>query len=1574
MVFWKVWVPWTLLLFLGFWLLWVGSGDGETFQITAVAQAPAQGPTPPPSSPRINGSKRSTAGLFRDPVAVAADQSVQQLAQSQANALDKLGKRINGNLRAKHSLQEAATAWLGKIGQHLAEAIAALQQASVNLEASAQEQVDKALGGMGPIWNQAQEAEVLRLAACLRAFSAVGGGEAAIAGASSTGDAGGPGTSSFAAPGSAMTRSPLGEADGSTLSTPARSSTSGEAMDISNPDLSAKRRWNQRGNRHPRPSKSPRRELDLSAEPWPRVATGLTPDRPQRPRPSADEEELIPAVATPPYTWASAWCHISRHCWELGAEHVGHVATSDPQEQVLPVLHLIADPEQVVTEGERLWEALQQSIQQLESDADTGRFVEQLTLWLEAVRERPLALPSVRQGLLTLAHAVSGNIYSVDGFGPSTAQEWLFPAELLAQEIPLVGLLPTTWDSMALRVLVTMPCPMRRVPEAQPLPLPAISLALDPPSLFSGALPQVASRWRDLRGIAFEGVHGRLDLPQHIDVVQDTVTFRSGDCFRIDTEHDHSAVSEYARLEDVDLETAEASLQPATTDVSSSSRPWPTFAGLLGCLLLSACQSRPWCWTIGVVSSVAMHRPGGFPWPVPPHERVFRLPNIDDHVQVLYYSPFLGIGNFPAYWAAPDTAHSTAWAQFLNDDAAWATDFFPVWPGLHFNALAFVPVGNDRATVTVILHYRGFGRAALMPRTVTDSWLQSFASQQVSADVEDIFLPHALEAWRFYDVPPPDYRLRNGDVIYLRDRVWGRDPLEVEDPWDIQTSGTGQHAPWAIGFRLDSDTVVDILQPGQRPTLATIPAGETWAPVQCTFSGEFHLRYPGMWTPVQWSASSVPQLMLINGVAAEANVVVARAVPRHVGRESLAACTGLVRDSVVLGGVPSASLDAGVEIRNGDVVFGEPAPRSAASPTHLLRWWLLMPLVRGHARALSFALCSLLFYTADAMQQPLAFSFNAYRVGRFPWREDDPETDIATLSSHDTVDTVYLSPFSGPGQVVTLPTTFSVSAWSAALVLQDPDWGATACPVWPTVSAGAMVAVPRPPTRDLVCVHVTSHLEHFALCIPRVTSVAWLVGALRTARVLDVLSLRIPPALGQSSGDSQDEIAWRPGDLIVALPPDAFTGLFQTPVFTRAEQLRHCAIWSLDFCLAAKSDAVVWQPDTRPLLTTVPRGSRWSALDATFEGAFSDRYPGSWAPVPWIAEDRPHLVQIAASDRFVHVVVETPAACFCTAVHMHTDRLQLRADLPSFQGQPRVLSIPDEELQQGTTLRDGDVVIEIPSSSYHLRPMRLGLLGSLFIASSHRWLWFGSLGVIYSLQCQVLPCGASNSDAPSPDSSEARTIRSRLGRGRRRLLRQATPTVEVIRGRLWFLSLLLSHNLPLPLAVAKEVKEDYGLPDWLHYRAPQEALSAASWALPFVLEAGGSARTWIPALSGCLPDLHLISPGAPLAAHVFCVDSRENRYPLVTAHLGGPDATGPPFGWHWHPSIAATSPTRLRDGDVLVVDPTAERIWDPLAGVPPAIALDKLAVSASLLLTGRPLVGLLLLVGLPAVEITGKNP
>ncbi|CAE7942704.1 unnamed protein product [Symbiodinium sp. KB8] len=1840
---------------------------------------------------------RSTAGLFRDPVAVAADQSVQQLAQTQANMLDKLGKRINGNLRAKRSLQEAATAWLGKIGQHLAaltsrlgtvaarldqdqmEAMTALQQASVHLEASAQEQVDKALGGMGPTWNSVQEAEVLRLAACLRAFSAVGSGEGSSAGPFQ-GDASSLGAASSLAPGPAMPSFQPREIDGHAFSTPARSSTSGAAMEITNPDLSAKRRWNQRGSRHPRPSKSPRRELDLSAEPWARVATGLTPDRPQRTRAFPDEEELIPAVVTPPYTWDSAWYHISRQCWVQGAEYVGCVATSDPQEQLLPLLHLTEDPAQVVTEGEQLWDALQQSLQRLESEADTGSLVEQLTLWLGAVRERPLALPRVRQGLLTLAHAVSGHIYSIDGFGPSTAQEWLFPAELLAQASPLVGLLSTTWDSMALRVLATLPCPMRRVPDVLVLAFrilgagrslphsaflrylgvsppgvlgygnpidpatfqaavvmadpsaaqfaygpepshvqPLFGASLEPPftldtlmqvsavhagpplEVFSGfsanhavlltpnglvyvevpvfadsntyrrlvtlqASPTAAGGimrlWQPLPSlphVQFLEVHcmgeqvpcvldfrptgwrivttcvappvtptnaleaavdDGLDIPSewpltcraggfgilHKETAVSAIQPLAGGApyvllffphiFTHEDDSSSQAVGGRATWDKAsrvdhtmppplpgqvgsvrgDAASSAAAIAqaeeqfPGTTSVydvvadssfgmgmpdahpdpdSSSARRaayWSVFLCMLPCSAFSiqfrfllcllpiapamTTQSEPpspryvieapkpaldaarlappsahqrlqthWqhsafdvegsLWPVpssgsqqlrfsfklwgpdeshvleflGVQSArdvrteilryagvsgrprvfaasfgltttqvhlvmastvptlVTILFDAGFEvWcvDVPRHTAASHLLSVacdlaatdalqlnsevlakaaasasawldpvqhQDHVvfrvseasdpsdtgflflfsgtfdtyadfarslgssfwyvqlhadilraqlhftQALHISPWelpqtfvhgdgllipypeplhrardkclsvshvltdaaadpapeplpfrdymdltrsivqIPIGALPMEssndawdptpWVVPgpffqyeaaappsevqelaiapgDTLDSSCrrstvpllgfllvlldggsglrvWvgAFWIASSANWASGSYftpnasesegeaapPDDPpeghrpgdGLHsrpagpppptpagasdqpdpadarliYNAtvppdLNFLPGSMRSAHVTrrfpapmiirwvqnrLIRHQHGLLPASAflngpIPQGTPFRFHNPFTSraqchevgyqepehipplgvlqahadnrgwrgvvllnpQPDSAAVHLIALPQhghlasiglivnnrlvpccvprrarwrdlsgiafegvrgrldlpphidvvqdvvtfrsgdcfridtasdhtvtsefarledvdqeTAEAWRFYDVPPPDYRLRNGDVIYLRDRTRNRDPLEVEV----------------------SDLIVT--------------------------------------------------LSLICSNLDNANIVVATAggrrvgtVPRHVARDSLAACTGLSRGSITLGGVPSNTLDAGVEIRNGDVVFGDALPSSSGRHTPAPRVslsWILPALGCRRASILGLVLGALLLPGGAAMQQPLAFSFNAYRVGRFPWREDTVDADIAPLSTHENVDTVYLSPFSGPGPVVTLPSTFSVSAWSAALVLQDPAWGAEACPVWPTVSAGAMVAVPR---------------------------------------VLDVISIRIPPALGQSSGDSQDEIVWRTGDLVVALPPDAFTGLFQTPVFTRAEQLRHCAIWSLDFCLAAKSDAVIWQPDTRPICSPLylgaPAGAHWMLPSkARFQNAIlasGPRFPG----------------------------------------------------------------------------------------------------------------------------------------------------------------------------------------------------------------------------------------------------------------------------------------------------------------------------------------------------------------------------
>ncbi|CAE7938010.1 hypothetical protein AK812_SmicGene13186 [Symbiodinium microadriaticum] len=394
---------------------------------------------------------RSTAGLFKDLITVPADRTAQQLAQSHANVLDRLGKRLNGNARAKIALRDAATAWIGRLGQHLValsarlqnvaerldsdqnEAIAELQAATMNLGASTGDQVNQALNSLGPVWTAMQEAELLRIATALRAFSSVGAG--------ASGSQGG-----LAPLASSSVRMFFARAD----LLRHRSSFSGESMDTSGADTAAKRR-----------------ELDLSAEPWPKASTGLTPERPGRTA-VFDEEELIPAVSTPQLTWTTAWYRISRQCWEQGSAPVGQLAISECQEQAFPLQHLVSDPTAVVTEGEAIWAMLGQVVEQLESTSEVSQLVERLHVWLGTCRDCPSAVPQVRQGLLLLAHATQGNLFSIEAAGPSTTQEWLYPAELLSQNIPLTGILSTTWDSLALRVL-SMPCPLRAVPDESDL-------------------------------------------------------------------------------------------------------------------------------------------------------------------------------------------------------------------------------------------------------------------------------------------------------------------------------------------------------------------------------------------------------------------------------------------------------------------------------------------------------------------------------------------------------------------------------------------------------------------------------------------------------------------------------------------------------------------------------------------------------------------------------------------------------------------------------------------------------------------------------------------------------------------------------------------------------------------------------------------------------------------------------------------------------------------------------------------------------------------------------------------------
>ena len=412
-------------------------------------------------------SARSTAGLCKDAVALPSDQTAQQVAQSKANSLDRLNKRLNGNMKAKTMLREAAQAWLGKFGQHLmaltdrlhniaakldqdqTDAIGALQAATMSLEVDPQDQVQAALASLGPIWTPGQEAEVLRLASQLRAFSVVPPEtQLSLSSAASTRPNFGPPQSRR------LNHLGDGPQQGSELTYSPTTS-----MDTSTPEAPAKRRWSFRGSKATRPSKSPRRELNLSAEPWNRVSTGLTPDRPRRGPDPADEEELIPATTAGQHlTWDAAWRMVVKYCLDHGQELVGQLTRSEVQEVSFPPVTGEAT-EDAQQRSEAIWYGLPDLLLDNEGAPGAGEMLKRLRDFLQICRANQNALPRLRQGSLLLALAAEGSLYGLNDFGPSTVQEWLFPAGILTRNVSPCGHIPVDWSSEALKAMVMLPCP-----------------------------------------------------------------------------------------------------------------------------------------------------------------------------------------------------------------------------------------------------------------------------------------------------------------------------------------------------------------------------------------------------------------------------------------------------------------------------------------------------------------------------------------------------------------------------------------------------------------------------------------------------------------------------------------------------------------------------------------------------------------------------------------------------------------------------------------------------------------------------------------------------------------------------------------------------------------------------------------------------------------------------------------------------------------------------------------------------------------------------------------------------------
>ncbi|CAE7403395.1 unnamed protein product [Symbiodinium sp. CCMP2592] len=412
---------------------------------------------------------RATQDLWSQTAFTAENATVEQLAQRSANALGRLSRRLNGNVRAKKDLQDALLAWLSTMGQHLLglahrvdalsrkvdeDTVAAVEEMRQVMAAqpsvTTEEQLDRAIQSLGPVWSEGQVLEVQRLAAALRAFSttlAMPSGTHGPAPGLANVHRGGPflGMQAAAGPSSDVPmfpgpQQPAGDhaADHSSeMSFGPLGNTSSQALSGMDGQRSGRRRKRSGGNVD-RPSKSPRR--DLEGAPWPGEATGRTPEGLKRDAQTAvadDDPELLPATATES-AWVVSWLALLRFAVDSGADLVGEVSCCPQQDKAMQ-LTLDAQAQDVVLRtAESVWTALGNAVAD-PAHADLQSLFLSLQGFLHSVRGCANALPQVRQGLLVAALLSNGNLRDPFAYAPSTAQEWLFPDLLLEAGVPLRG-------------------------------------------------------------------------------------------------------------------------------------------------------------------------------------------------------------------------------------------------------------------------------------------------------------------------------------------------------------------------------------------------------------------------------------------------------------------------------------------------------------------------------------------------------------------------------------------------------------------------------------------------------------------------------------------------------------------------------------------------------------------------------------------------------------------------------------------------------------------------------------------------------------------------------------------------------------------------------------------------------------------------------------------------------------------------------------------------------------------------------------------------------------------------------
>ncbi|CAE7663329.1 unnamed protein product [Symbiodinium microadriaticum] len=487
------------LAFAGVFLIWIGAEEprhyhetkssanqGTTFSPAGhqsrLASQGQEGPSKggKTSGGKAKGAKENGQDLWASAAFQAHDLTAEQIAQRRTNATSKLTKRITGNVRAKEDLTRELSLWFARIGQHLLgllgriraigtkideDLIQAIQEMQSYLatqpSAATADQLATASQKLGSVWSSAQEEEIIRMAAMLRAFGATHSNMVTSSGSGLSLGGAAENPNQSVDQGSEVSFGDLQPTFLQPLPVPQQP----PLETASPPAVAAGQRWKRRGTTGAaRPSKSPRRDVTLPPAPWPTMSTGRTPEgqhRVPQTQIGSDQEELIPDVptGTPTSSWFGHWLQLASFAIQNGNDVVGDLAHDVEQELALPLPAADTDPEQARLLGQQTWEALQLVVRDQAEHLMLSMCLA-LHRTLQAIRSAPSVLPEVRQGVLLAAHFTSGGLLDPYSFAPATPQEWLFPSALVERGGPYRGYLAAS-ASLAPEVqgILLQPCP-----------------------------------------------------------------------------------------------------------------------------------------------------------------------------------------------------------------------------------------------------------------------------------------------------------------------------------------------------------------------------------------------------------------------------------------------------------------------------------------------------------------------------------------------------------------------------------------------------------------------------------------------------------------------------------------------------------------------------------------------------------------------------------------------------------------------------------------------------------------------------------------------------------------------------------------------------------------------------------------------------------------------------------------------------------------------------------------------------------------------------------------------------------